>query len=246
LSIFNKDYRLADGAIRIVEFVELQANTSSAVGAVEEVTTDRFVMLSKYLPMTIRAWVDVTQLAVGALGNEPGQRSAPCANEAHFPKILQGDAVLETVLAQHSSDFAGERCCKLKVGISSGVAPGLVCRLARIDLYGGVRPQIPPQFADLLEIVSGIVWVVTDGQPNMSKRVVDVVVADLFRTSTEIDPGLTEVNRGAGRGRDDDPDFVGVELLDAKAWPQFRNGHAVHFSSDRPSHICRITRQPVH
>ena len=50
-----------------------------------------------------------------------------------------------------------------------------------------------PQFGDLLEVVGGIVRVVTDGQPDAAKREVDVVVPDLLRASAEIDPGLAKV-----------------------------------------------------
>ena len=57
-----------------------------------------------------------------------------------------------------------------------------------------------PQFGDLLEVVGGFVRVVTDGQPDASKREVDIVVPDLLRAFTEIDPGLTQVDGRTGGG----------------------------------------------
>jgi hypothetical protein len=53
-----------------------------------------------------------------------------------------------------------------------------------------VRPQITSQFGYLLKVVAGVVWVVTDCQPNATKRDIDIIVADWLRPVPEIDPGL--------------------------------------------------------
>jgi hypothetical protein len=126
----------------------------------------------------MRARADVALLAVGALGDETGEASAPRANKAHLPELLHRHAVLEGVLAQHPSYLVGELGRELEVRILIGVATGLIGEVVEIDLDGRVRSQITAQSGDLLEVVGGIVRVVTDGQPDMPKREVDVVVAD--------------------------------------------------------------------
>ena len=50
------------------------------------------------------ARADVALIAVGAHSDEPGEVSAPGAEESNLSKILHRYTILEAVLAQHPSD----------------------------------------------------------------------------------------------------------------------------------------------